>query len=159
MTAPGTSFSGPVLSGPRASQTPQGTLGSNQGFALLSQVVTLAQNGTTAVSQTMYVPKHSQLVEFILDNTAIWNSATSAVLSIGTAAADTSYLNYTTLTTVTAANARVLTPSITTTQLIAMQDVGTNEAVVVTVTPTGATSAGSTFVTMLYRQTLNWDTN
>lgn len=148
MTAPGTLFSGPVLSGPVS--TP-----AQQGYSLLSQTVKLVQNSTAAVSQTMSVPNHSQIVDIYVDPTVTWNSATSAALTIGTAAADTTYLGSTAMTTQTTR----LRPSFTTTELAAMQDVGTNNNVVITVTPTGATSAGTTFVTLLYRQTLNWDTN
>src|ERR1700761_3070427 len=140
---PGTSFSGPVVVGPRASGNSQFASG-NQGIDLLTQVVQLTQNSTNAVSVTAFVPKHSQLVDFLIDNTAIWNSATSAVLAIGTTANDTTYLNYTPLTPVAATSARVAAPAFTTTQLNAMLDVGSNEAIVFTITPTGATSAGTT---------------
>lgn len=151
MTVPGTQFAGPVLSGPRQSQTPQGTLGSNVGYAVLSQVGQLQQNGTAAVSYTFYLPPHSQLVDVLADTNTAWNSATSALMSLGTTAGDTTYVNG--LNIATAARVR---PSYAGAALLAMQDTGANEPLVATITPTGATSAGSTFVTILYRQTLNW---
>ena len=157
---PGTSFAGPLISGPRSAPSSINTALTvdNQGIALLTQVALLAQNGTAAVSFTANIPKHSQIVDFYADSTAIWNSATSATLSIGTAAGDTTYVNGLALASVTAANGR-LKPTFNTTQLAAMADIGTNENVVFTVTPVGATSAGSTFVTMLYIQTQNYQNN
>lgn len=151
---PGTSFDGPVIAGPRSS----GNLsyaGANQGMSLLSQVVQLTQNGTAAVTVTAFIPKHSQLVDFIADSTVLWNSATSALLSIGTAAGDTTYVAGLGLTTALATTAR-LRPAYYTAQLAAMLDTGSAEQVVFTVTPTGATTAGTTFVTMQYLMTQNY---
>jgi hypothetical protein len=150
----GTSFGGPVLSGPRNAGNSAFNFG-NQGFGLLTQVVQLTQNGTNNVSATCQIPRHSQIVDFYADSTVIWNSATSAVLSIGTTAGDTTYVNGLGLQTSTSGNGR-LKPTFNTTQIAAIGDTGSNENVVFTVTPTGATSAGSTFVTMLYRQTQNY---
>jgi hypothetical protein len=147
---PGTSFSGPVISGPRNAANAQFN-GDNQGIALLTQVVQLTQNGTNAVTFTAYVPKHSQLVDFIADTTIAWNSATSALMSIGTTAGDTTYCASTSIAT-----GGRLRPTLGTTQLAAMLDTGSVEPVVFTVTPTGATSAGTTFVTMMYIQTQNY---
>lgn len=152
---PGSSFAGPVIAGPRNGARSDGTQGANQGILVAEQVVSLTQNGTNAVSATMYIPKHSQIVDFYVDTSVIWNSATSAILSIGTTAADTVYVSGLHLETVTTANGR-LKPTFTTTQLTNMSDTGSNEPVVVTVTPTGATSAGTVFVSMLYRQTQNY---
>lgn len=154
---PGTSFSGPMIVGPRASASDNNSFG-NQGMALLAQVVSLTQNSTAAVSVTCQIPKHSQIVDFYVDTLTIWNSATSATLSIGTAAADTTYVNGLALASVTAANGR-LKPTFNTTQIAAIADTGTVQNVVFTVTPVGATSAGSTFVTMLYRMTQNYQNN
>lgn len=148
---PGTSFSGPVIAGPRSSGNTAFPQGGNQGISELTQVVQLTQNGTNAVSATALVPRHSQLVDFIVDTTIAWNSATSAVLSIGTTAADTTYVNG--LSVATGTRAR---PTYSTTQLAAMLDTGSVEVVTFTVTPTGATSAGTTFVTMQYRMTQNY---
>jgi hypothetical protein len=154
---PGTSHSGPIMSGPRAAASDNNAFG-NQGMALLAQVVLLAQNGTAAVSRTCQIPRHTQIVDFYVDTTTIWDSATSATLSIGTAAADTTYVNGLALASVTAANGR-LKPTFNTTQIAAIGDTGTVETVVFTVTPVGATTVGSTFVTMLYRQTQNYINN
>ena len=40
-----------------------------------------------------------------------------------------------------------------------MQDTGTNEAVVATVTPVGSAAAGQTVVTVVYAQTCNYQNN
>lgn len=154
---PGTSHSGPMIVGPRASASGTQNFG-NQGILPAMQVIRVVQNSTAAVSVTAQIPKHTQIVDFYVDSTVLWNSATSAILSIGTAAADTSYVNGLDLATSTAGNGR-LKPTFNTTQIAAILDTGTNESVVFTVTPTGATSAGTTFVTMLYRQTQNYINN
>lgn len=148
MTAPGTTFAGPVISGPNS--TPE-----MQGLCVLTKSVTLTHNGTNAVSGTMQVPNHSKILDFLIDNTTAWNSATSDVLSIGIAAAGTEYVD--SVDTKTAGGR--LAPTYSAAQLTAMLDVGTNTNVVATVTPTGSASAGSTTVTMRYVQTQNWDTN
>lgn len=154
---PGTSFSGPVIVGSRASGNTAFPQGGNQGIVELTQVVQLTQNSTNAVSQTVLVPKHSQIIDFLVDTPTPWNSATSATLSVGTTAADTSYLSgITQLTTVTTGSARVYPTTYSESQLTNMLDTGSNELVVFTVTPVGATSAGSTFVTMRYRMTQNY---
>jgi hypothetical protein len=153
MVAPGTAFAGPLISGPRANTNAQGQP-ANQGVALLTQRVTLTQNSTAVVSATMTIPNHSQIVTFLVDDVTAWNSATSAVLSIGTTAAATNYVSALNVT----ASGR-LTPTFTTTQLQNMFDTGANASVVATVTPTGATSSGSTTITMQYIQTVNFDAN
>jgi hypothetical protein len=129
----------------------------NQGMCLLTQVVELIQSSTATVTVTAFVPKHSQIVDFLVDTTVTWNSATSATLTIGTAAADTAYLGgITSLTTVTAGSGRVYPTTFTQAQLTSMLDVGSTESVAFSVTPVGATSAGTTFVTMRYIQTQNY---
>ena len=148
---PGSSIAGPWISGPRNSPDNNHSF-ANQGLSLIAQIVSLTQNGTTAVSATINVPRHSQFVDFISDSTVTWNSATSATLSIGTAAADSTYMGALNIAVATAR----LRPAFTTTQLAACLDTGSNETVVATVTPSGATSAGTTFVTMLYLQTQNY---
>lgn len=154
MTAPGTSFAGPLISGPRANADNAGP--ANQGFVILSQTLVLNQNGANNVSGTFTLPKHSQILDFNVDTTTAWNSATSAGLTIGTAALGTQYVSSVDVKTNTSPRAAM---AYTTAQLAAMGDIGTNTSVVATVAVVGATSAGATRVTMYYVQTLNWDTN
>lgn len=151
---PGTSFSGPVIAGPRAGAT-NGFLSDNQGFAHLTQTVQISQNGTSNAVATAYVPKHSQIVDFVVDTVTTWNSATSAVLQIGTTVADTTFLSLAGLTAIATTSGRLFPTTFTQAQLLAMSDTG-SETVVFTVVPTGATTAGTTFVTMRYIMTQNY---
>jgi len=141
-----TAFSGPVGTFTHA---PDGTSSgySDQGLVVLSQVATLTQNSTTAVSFTFHVPANSQLVDIIADTTTAWNSGTSAVLTVGTAVAGTQYASG--IDTTSAGRVR---PTFTGTQLGNMLDVGSATTVVATITPTGTTTAGTTTVTLLYVQ-------
>jgi hypothetical protein len=120
---------------------------SDQGFCLMSQKAALAQNSTNAVSSTIYVPQGSQLTDFNIDVTTAFDSATSATLTIGTAAAGTQYVG--SINAKTAGRAAI---TFTAAQLTAMLNVGTNTAVVITVTPVGATTAGAVTVTAFYVQ-------
>lgn len=146
-----THFSGPVLSGDLQSGD---TNGPNQGYAVLTQSTSIAQNSTTAVSSTLYIPVGSQILNFNIDVLTAFNSATSATLSIGTAAAGTQYVG-----SVNAKTAGRASITFTAAQLAAMNGVSivgaaaaTSAPVVVTVTPVGATSAGYVEVTIIYAQ-------
>lgn len=146
-----THFSGPVVSGDLQSGE---TNGPNQGFAVLSQSTSITQNSTTAVSSTLYIPAGSRIVDFNIDVLTAYNSATSATLTIGTAAAGTQYVG--SIDAKTAGRAAI---TYTAAQLAAMNGVtvlgaaaATTAPVVVTVTPVGATSAGYVVVTVLYVQ-------
>jgi len=146
-----THFSGPVVSG----TLQQGeTDGPNQGFAVLTQSTSLTQNSTTAVSSTLYIPAGSEIIDFNIDVLTAFNSATSATLTIGTAAAGTQYVG--SIDAKTAGRAAI---TYTAAQLAAMNGVTTTGTaapttapVVVTVTPVGATSAGYVVVTIIYAQ-------
>ena len=146
-----THFSGPVVSGTLQRGE---TDGPNQGFAVLTQSTSLTQNSTTAVSSTLYIPAGSRIVDFNIDVLTAYNSATSATLTIGTAAAGTQYVG-----SIDAKTAGRAAPTYTAAQLAAMNGVtttgtaaATTAPVVVTVTPVGATSAGYVVVTVLYVQ-------
>jgi len=146
-----THFSGPVLSG----DLQQGeTDGPNQGFAVLTQSTAIAQNSTTAVSSTIYIPAGSQIIDFNIDVLTAFNSATTATLTIGTSAGGTQYVG-----SVNAKTAGRASITYTAAQLAAMNGVSvlgaaaaTSAPVVVTVTPVGATSAGYVEVTIIYAQ-------
>lgn len=146
-----TTFSGPVRSGTLKTGE---TNGPNLGFALLEQETALTQNSTTAVSSTLYVPVGSKLVDIIVDVLTAFNSATSAVLTVGTSAGGTQYAG-----SVDAKTAGRVRPTFTAAQLAAMSNVSvlgvpapTPAPVVITITPTGATSAGYVRVTLVYAQ-------
>lgn len=133
-------FTGPV----RIGDTAEGST-ANVGGTILSQSTTLTQNSTTAVSGTIYLPTGAVIISIICDNLTVWDSATSATLSVGTAAAGTQYVG-----SVNAKTAGRQTPTYTSAQLTAMNGIGTNTSVVATVTPVGATTAGITKVTLFY---------
>lgn len=146
-----TTFSGPVRSGTLKTGE---TNGPNLGFALLEQETALTQNSTTAVSSTLYVPVGSKIVDIIVDVLTAFNSATSAVLTVGTSAGGTQYAG-----SVDAKTAGRVRPTFTAAQLAAMSNVSvlgvpapTPAPVVITITPTGATSAGYVRVTLVYAQ-------
>lgn len=146
-----TTFSGPVRSGTLKTGE---TNGPNLGFAVLEQETSITQNSTNAVSSTLYIPVGSKIIDIIVDVLTAFNSATSAVLTVGTAAAGTQYAG-----SVDAKTAGRTRPTFTAAQLAAMANVSvlgvaapTPAPVVVTVTPTGATSAGYLKVTLVYAQ-------
>jgi hypothetical protein len=146
-----THFSGPVLSGDLQSGE---TNGPNQGYVTLVQTTSITQNSTNAVSSTLYIPAGAQIIDFNIDVLTAFNSATSATLSIGTAAAGTQYVS-----SVNAKTAGRASITFSAAQLAAMSGVtvlgvtaATSAPVVVTVTPVGATSAGYVEVTIIYAQ-------
>jgi hypothetical protein len=124
--------------------------GSGKGSVVLAQSATLTQNSTTAVSATFKVPfgypnTRVKIIDIIVDVEVVFNSASSATLTVGTAAAGTQYASG---VDVKAAAAR-LRPTFTAAQLTAMKSL-TSENVVATITPSGATSTGTVTVTVLY---------
>lgn len=147
-----THFSGPVKTGTKIEGE---TNGPNQGYVVLQQSVALAQNSTNAVSQTIYVPPGSRLMDIMVDVLTAFDSATSAVLSVGTSAGGTQYASTVDVKTATGR----IRPTFTAAQLAAMESVSvlgvaapTTAPVVVTITPTGATTAGYVQVTLVYAQ-------
>lgn len=147
-----TTFSGPVRSGTLKTGE---TNGPNLGFAVLEQETSITQNSTTAVSSTLYIPVGSKIINILVDVLTAFNSGTSAVLSVGITAGGTEYASGVDVKTATGR----ITPTFTAAQLAAMSNVTvlgvaapTTAPVVVTVTPTGATSAGYVRVTLVYAQ-------
>lgn len=147
-----TTFSGPVRSGTLKTGE---TNGPNIGYAVLEQETSITQNSTSAVSSTLYIPAGSKIINILVDVLTAFNSATSAVLSVGTSAGGTQYASGVDVKTATGR----ITPTFTAAQLAAMSNVTvlgvaapTTAPVVVTVTPTGATSAGYVRVTVVYAQ-------
>lgn len=153
-SAAGTSFAGPVISGGRTAQNASG-VPADQGLCLLMQEVLLVHNGTNVVNATFSLPKHSVIVDIISDTTTAWSSATSDTLSVGVSTGDTTYASG---VDVKAGAARIR-PTFTAAQLLAMQDTGTNQTFVASVTPVGTAAAGQTVVTILYVQTINYQNN
>jgi hypothetical protein len=122
--------------------------GTDTGYVVQSKSVTLAQNGANNVNATVVLPANSQIVNIVADITTAYNSATSATLTVGTAAAGTQYV-----TSIDAKTGGRASYTFSATQVSAMANIGTNTSVVATVAPSGATSLGAARVTVSYVQT------
>lgn len=139
-----TAFSGPIGT---FTQQSDGVNHSDLGLVELAQSVTLGQNSTTAVTAIVYLPQNASITDFLIDDLTVWDSVTSATLTIGTAAAGTQYAG-----AVNTKTAGRQAPSYSSAQVTAMANITTHVAVYVTITPVGATTAGSTRVTVRYIQ-------
>lgn len=124
------------------------------GFMVLAQTTTVTTVAAgTAVSATITLPASSQIIDFFLDTiqdeVVGGGTATAINVTIGTAAAGTQYLS---ATDVIGGGRAALT--FTTAQLAAMDDIGTNQSVVVTVDPDGtiSTTQGIYRLTVVYAQ-------
>lgn len=116
------------------------------GYTPVYQFKAISQNSTAAVSVTFKVPKNSQIISFPVFGTAQYDSATTAVLTIGTAAAGTQYVTSVDVKGGTG----LMTVTYTDAQRLAMENVTTNITVVATVTVVGATTAGRVMVGIHY---------
>lgn len=139
-----TNFSGPVQT---QTQQTDGVNNSDAGLALMTQVETITQNGTNTVSATAYLPQNSQITGFNIDVLTAYDSATSATLTIGTAAAGTQYVGG--VNAKTAGRAAI---TYTAAQLTAMQNIVANVAVVISIAVVGATTVGNVAITVFYIQ-------
>lgn len=140
-----TTFSGPLASGDRPAGAPGGP---NIGQAYLAQTAVINFNNTLVQNATFNVPTNSQIVDFYVDVLTVFDSATSATLSAGTASGGTQYLS-----AINVKTAARRPNAFSNTQLAAMANVGTNRTVVATVTSVGQPTAGQVRVTLLYVQT------
>lgn len=136
-------FSGPVRSG----TTREGAT-ANLGLCVLSQTALMTQNSTNVVDATFYLPANAQILDFNFDVLTAFNSATSATLSVGTTSGGSQYANSVDVKTATGR----IAPTLTAAQLTNMSDITTNTSVIASITPVGATSAGSVRVTIIYVQ-------
>ena len=149
MPGPGTSFlGGPVMTGTVMGSPPSSP--GDMGLCRLAQRLTLTQAGLATVSATILLPQGAVITGITADTTVAWNSGTSDTLSVGTVAGGSQYIGG--ISTATAGRAAM---TYTGAQLAAMNNIGTNTAVVATVTPAGtAANAGTTIVTVDYIQTV-----
>lgn len=124
----------------------------NVGHAIFSQsaVVTTNADGS-ASSATIVIPAGSQIVDYkvdgVVDAVVGGGTATAIAVTVGTAAAGAQYMTSTDMV----AGGRATT-AITTAQAAAMDDVGTNTAVVITADPNGTivTTQAQYRLTVLY---------
>lgn len=126
------------------------------GYVVTSQTTTVTTaSAGTATSATLTLPAYSQIIAFYLDTiqdeSVGGGSATAINATIGTAAAGTQYLSATDVI----GGGRIAL-SFTTAQCAAMDDIGTNQSVVVTVDPNGtiSTTQGIYRLTVVYAQTV-----
>ena len=122
--------------------------GPNIGLAVLSQSVVVSFDNTLVQTGYIDIPVNSQIVEIYADVLTAYNSASSATLTVGSAAAGTQYV-----TSVNAKTGGRNTTTHTATQVTAMQNIGTNTRVYFTVTSVGQPTAGSVRCTLQYVQT------
>lgn len=119
-------------------------LGQGQGHVTASQGAVINQNGTNAVTATLLLPP-GEIQDVIVDVLVAFNSATSATLTIGTAAAGGTEI----ASAVSVAVAGRVRPTFTAAQLAAF--VRPVETILfITVTPVGATTLGQVRATVVY---------
>lgn len=140
-----TTFSGPLISGDKQAGV---TGGPNTGYAVLSQVLPIVFGATLVQDYTFYLPPSSQIVDFYIDVTTAYNSATSATLSAGITSGGTEYASGVSVKT---AGRRA--PTYSAAQVGNMASVGTNTTLVATVTSVGQPTAGAGYIRVMYVQT------
>jgi hypothetical protein len=144
-----TLWSGPLASGDKQAGVSGGP---NVGQVYLSQTFLVTFDATLVQSTSINLPASSQIVEIYADVLTAYNSATSATLTVGSAAAGTQYV-----TSVNAKTGGRNTTTHTAAQCTAMANITTNTALFATVTSVGQPTAGQVRVTVQYVQTTSQD--
>lgn len=144
-----TTFSGPLQSGDKQAGAVGGP---NIGQVLLSQTFLITFDATLVQTGSLILPANSQIVEIYADTQTVYNSATSATLSVGSAPGGTQYV-----TTVNAKTAGRNTTPHSASQVTAMANIGTNVTLYGTVTSVGQPTGGQVRVTVQYVQTTSSD--
>jgi hypothetical protein len=137
-----TTFSGPLRLG-----TIREGADANLGYAVLSQSQILGFDATLVQNAIFKLPANAQILDIISDTLTAYDSATSATLTVGSAAAGTQYASG-----VNAKTAGRQRPTFSNAQLAAMDDIGASTDVYATVTSVGQPTAGSLRITVLYAQ-------
>ena len=140
-----TDFTGPISSGDKLAGVSGGP---NTGFVVLSQTAVVSFDATLVQTITFNLPVNSQIQEIYADVTTAYDSATSATLTVGSAAAGTQYTGG-----VNAKTAGRNSTTHTAAQCAAIANIGSNTVVYATVTSVGQPTAGAVRVTIQYRQT------
>ena len=133
-------FQGALKSGDGAADTSAGV-----GTALLTQTALVSFNATLTQGVSLTLPRGAQLVDVLVDVLTAYDSATSATITVGSAAAGTQYAG-----AVDGKTAGRVRPTFSAAQLAAMANIGTNTAVHVTATSVGQPTAGQFRVTLQY---------
>jgi hypothetical protein len=111
--------------------------------------VTLQAATVTNVDATITLPKNSQIIAIYADSTVAWTATGAVVLTAGITAGGIEYITTIDLKTVTRGN-----PTLTAAQLLAMNNIGTNQSLVLRAnSASGANATGTTIVTVLIAQT------
>lgn len=144
-----TTFTGPVKAGDivNTSGTTVGQDVSNVGWAVMAQSRVIDIIGASEANQVVAtLPAGSQIVDVILNVTAVNNDTGTATVSVGTAAAGTAFLP--------ATNVKATGTTRGTLTNAAATDVGTNDLQVVAnfTAQNGNGSTGAATVTVLYLQ-------
>ena len=135
------------LTGPFQTGTGLDNTGADTGNVVLSQSILLNRDATLVQSVTEVLPAGSQIINILCDVLTAFDSATSATLTVGTAAGGTQYASG-----VNAKTAGRTIPTFTAAQLAAMANIGNTTSVVTTVTSVGQPTAGQVRITIQYVQ-------
>lgn len=138
-------FSGPIRSG-----TVKEGSGANTGCVVLSKSVALpAAPGATTLGT---LPAGSQILNFIVDVTTEFNSATT--LKIGTSSNDDAYLE---AAVITGTNGIRILQSVIDAKLMpaAITNVGTSDVTLIATTASSTATAGAAVLTVVYVQRLS----
>ena len=144
----GTYMTGPIQTGTGLDAT-----GRDTGTVVLSQTAVINADGTLVQNAAFTLPANAQIVEIYADTSVLFNSGTTAVLTVGTASGGTQYV--TSVNVRTGATGGRNTTAHNATQVAAMGNIGNNTALVATVTSTGTAPTvgnGQVRVTIQYVQ-------
>lgn len=138
---------GTYMTGPFQTGTGLDNTGADTGTVVLSKTALINFDATLVQNASFTLPANAQIVDFFVDVLTAYDSATSATLSAGTSSGGTQYLSGISVKT---AGRRA--NGFSAAQLAAMDGIGTNTALVATVTSVGQPTAGQVRVTVVYVQ-------
>lgn len=138
---------GTYMTGPFQTGTGLDNTGADTGTVVLSKTALINFDATLVQNASFTLPANAQIVDFFVDVLTAYDSATSATLSAGTSSGGTQYLSGVSVKT-----AGRRSNGFSAAQLAAMDGIGTNTALVATVTSVGQPTAGQVRVTVVYVQ-------
>lgn len=138
---------GTYMTGPFQTGTGLDNTGADTGTVVLSKTALINFDATLVQNASFTLPANAQIVDFFVDVLTAYDSAASATLSAGTSSGGTQYLSGISVKT---AGRRA--NGFSAAQLAAMDGIGTNTALVATVTSVGQPTAGQVRVTVVYVQ-------
>lgn len=138
---------GTYMTGPFQTGTGLDNTGADTGTVVLSKTALINFDATLVQNASFTLPANAQIVDFFVDVLTAYDSATSATLSAGTSSGGTQYLSGVNVKT-----GGRRPNGFSAAQLAAMDGIGTNTALVATVTSVGQPTAGQVRVTVVYVQ-------